>query len=231
LGKSFLGACSVLDKVFQNPGLPRALQPSKKPTKAPNQRSSATLPSELLISPASPSLSRCFSNSFPSLLQAPTAGTHTLYHRRGTSAIAFSLVCNLVVISWDRPSAGYRDVLIQLELPSEAHGPPSILIHISNMGLIEKIQASKFFYARTCVAKYFYSPSSKSSQATQRPSTSPSVADVNQNSNSTASSSAILAAKNAPPSLARRNTWTVNIFIHHPQSPPSPLQHRRLVNA
>ena len=80
---------SVLDKVFQNPGLPRALQPSKKPTKAPNQRSPATPPSELLISPTSPSLSKCFSNSFPSLLQALTAGTHTLYHRRETSAIAF----------------------------------------------------------------------------------------------------------------------------------------------
>lgn len=58
--------------------------------KAPNQRSSATPPSELLISPASQSLSKCLSNSFPSFLQAPTAGTHTLYHRRGTSAIAFS---------------------------------------------------------------------------------------------------------------------------------------------
>lgn len=150
--------------------------------------------------------------------------------QKGNERHCLPLVCNLV-ISWDRPSAGYRDVLIQLELPSEAHGPPSILIHISNMGLIEKIQASKFFYARTCVAKYFYSPSSKSSQATQRPSTSPSVANINQNSNSTASSSAILAAKNAPPSLARRNTWTVNIFIHHPQSPPSPPQHRRPVNA
>lgn len=50
------------------------------------------------------------------------------------------------MISWDRPSAGYRDVLIQLELPSEAHGSPSILIHISNMGLIEKIQARLELY-------------------------------------------------------------------------------------
>lgn len=148
--------------------------------------------------------------------------------QKGNERHCLLLVCNLAVISWDRPSAGYRDVLIQLELLSEAHGPPSILIHISNMGLIEKIQASKFFYL---CRQVLLSPSSKSSQATQRLSTSPSIANINQNSNSTASSSAILAVKNAPPSLARRNTWTVNIFIHHPQSPPSPPQHRHLVNA
>lgn len=84
-------------------------------------RHSSYLPRARVFPSAFPTLSpHCYKRRPPAPTLSTTEGER----------VPLPLVCNLVVISWDRLSAGYRDVLIQLELPSEAHGPPSILIHI-----------------------------------------------------------------------------------------------------
>lgn len=86
------------------------------------------LPNSSYLSPA-----KGFPSAFPTLsphcykhrLPAPTLST-----TEGNERHCLPLVCYLIVISWDRPSAGYRGVLIPLEPPSEAHGPLYLNTHI-----------------------------------------------------------------------------------------------------